>query len=153
MLNAILHIRKLIEQIQMFHKEEISVQEISQITGTDRKTVKKYLEGDPNESCRSNVHGSLERYTDFIIKSIQSGLTQSTIARKLADLGYAGTSTNARQYICKVAYANIVCLSDDDRRVLFRNTADKMGLNDAIVEKELLQILIVSPLVTQLVGY
>lgn len=89
MLNAILHIRKLIEQIQMFHKEEISVQEISQITGTDRKTVKKYLEGDPNESCRSNVHGSLERYTDFIIKSIQSGLTQSTIARKLADLGYA----------------------------------------------------------------
>jgi len=47
----------------------------------------------------------------------------------------------------------IVCLSDDDRRELFRNTADKMGLNDAIVEKELLQILIVSPLVTQLVGY
>ena len=47
----------------------------------------------------------------------------------------------------------IVCLSDDDRRELFRNTADKMGLNDAIVEKELLQILIVSPLVTQVVGY
>ena len=43
MLNAILHIRKLIEQIQMFHKEEISVQEISQITGTDRKTVKNTL--------------------------------------------------------------------------------------------------------------
>lgn len=39
--------RKLIEQIQVLHKEEISVQEISQITGTDRKTVKKYLEGDP----------------------------------------------------------------------------------------------------------
>ena len=47
----------------------------------------------------------------------------------------------------------IACLPDDDRRELFRNTADKMGLNDAIVEKELLQILIVSPLVTQLVGY
>ena len=29
----------------------------------------------------------------------------------------------------------IACLSDDDRRELFRNTADKMGLNDAIVEK------------------
>lgn len=67
--------RKLIEQIQVLHKEEISVREISQITGTDRKTVKKYLEGDPNELCRSNVHGSLERYTDFILKSIQSGQT------------------------------------------------------------------------------
>lgn len=47
----------------------------------------------------------------------------------------------------------IACLPDDDRRELFRNTADKMGLNDAIVEKELLQILIVSSLVTQLVNY
>lgn len=30
----------------------------------------------------------------------------------------------------------ITCLPDDDRRELFRNTADKMGLNDAIVEKD-----------------
>ena len=30
----------------------------------------------------------------------------------------------------------IACLADDDRRELFRNTADKMGLNDAIVEKD-----------------
>lgn len=30
----------------------------------------------------------------------------------------------------------IACLPDDDRRELFRNTADKMGLNDAIVEKD-----------------
>lgn len=32
----------------------------------------------------------------------------------------------------------IACLPDDDRRELFRNTADKMGLNDAIVEKDFL---------------
>ena len=32
--------RNLIEQIQTFHKAGISVQEISQITGKDRKTVK-----------------------------------------------------------------------------------------------------------------
>ncbi len=35
----------------------------------------------------------------------------------------------------------IACLPDDDRRELFRNTADKMGLNDAIVEKRLLGML------------
>ncbi|MFW5669441.1 MAG: hypothetical protein ACOCM4_09380 [Acetivibrio ethanolgignens] len=96
----------LIEQIQALHKDGISVQEISQITGKDRRTVKKYLEGDPNKLCHSNVHGSLERYTDFIIKSIQRGLTQSAISGKLADWGYAGTSTNGRQYICKVASVN-----------------------------------------------
>ena len=31
---------------------------------------------------------------------------------------------------------NIARLSDNDRRELFRNTADKIGLNDAIVEKD-----------------
>lgn len=30
----------------------------------------------------------------------------------------------------------IANLSDNDRRELFRNTADKMGLNDAIIEKD-----------------
>lgn len=32
---------------------------------------------------------------------------------------------------------NAARFSDNDRRVLFRNTADKIGLNDAIVEKDL----------------
>ena len=31
---------------------------------------------------------------------------------------------------------NVARLPPDDRRALFRNTADKMGLNDAIVEKD-----------------
>lgn len=31
---------------------------------------------------------------------------------------------------------NVAILSDNDRRELFRNTADKMGLNDAIIEKD-----------------
>lgn len=56
--------------------------------------------------CRSNAQSSLDRYTDFIIKSIQNGLTQSTIVRKLVELGYVGTFTNARSFICKVAAVN-----------------------------------------------
>lgn len=31
---------------------------------------------------------------------------------------------------------NVARLPESDRRELFRNTADKMGLNDAIVEKD-----------------
>ena len=83
-----------------------SIPEIIQITGKDRKTIKKYLEGDPDKLCHSNAHGSLEKYTSFIIENIQNGFTQSAIARKLAEQGYAGTLANARQYICKVAAEN-----------------------------------------------
>lgn len=97
---------QLIRQIQSLYKSGISIQEITRITGKNRNTVKKYLHGDPDLLCRSNVRSSLDKYTDFIIKSIQSGLTQSTIARKLAALGYAGTFTNVRSFICKVAVAN-----------------------------------------------
>lgn len=31
---------------------------------------------------------------------------------------------------------NAAKFSDNDKRILFRNTADKMGLHDAIVEKD-----------------
>ena len=52
---------------------------------------------------------------------------------------------------------NIARLSDNDRRELFRNTADKMGLNDAIVEKRLLGMfyagLFISPLTMERVHY
>lgn len=39
------------------------------------------------------------------------------------------------EFLSRIIY-KIACLPDDDRRELFRNTADKMGLNDAIVEKD-----------------
>lgn len=95
--------RELIKQIQELHKTGFSIREIARITGRERKTVKKYLEGNPDKLCRSNKHGCLEGYKDFIIKSIQSGLTQSTIAKQLTTMGYTGTITNARQYIRTVA--------------------------------------------------
>jgi len=97
---------QLIKQIQSLYKSGTSIREITRITGKNRNTVRKYLHGDPNLLCRSNVRSSLDRYTDFIVKSIQSGLTQSAIARKLAELGYTGTFTNVRSFICKVAAAN-----------------------------------------------
>lgn len=79
--------RKLIIHIQKLYQKGISIHKIARITGKERKTVKKNLEG----------------YQDFIIKSIQKSLTQSAIARELTSLGYTETISNARQYICTIA--------------------------------------------------
>jgi hypothetical protein len=96
----------MIEQIQELHKAGVAVSEIARVTGKSWKTVKKYLEGDPGNLCKTNgAHSCLEQHTDFIIKSINQGLTQSAIARLLIDLGYTGTTTNARAYITKTATA------------------------------------------------
>lgn len=96
----------LIVQIQELYTSWISICEISRIIGKDRKTVRKYIKGNSDNLCRSNKHnkhGCLERYTEFIIESIQKGLTQSTIIEELITLGYTQTSSNARKYICTVA--------------------------------------------------
>ena len=96
----------LIVQIQELYTSGISICEISRIIGKDRKTVRKYIKGNSDNLCRSNKHnkhGCLERYTEFIIESIQKGLTQSTIIEELITLGYTQTSSNARKYICTVA--------------------------------------------------
>lgn len=87
--------RQLIQQIQFFYKKDIFICEIIWNIG---KNCKKYLHGNSNLLCRS----ILDKYTDFIIKSIQSGLTQYAVARKLACLGY----TRGRAFICKVVVAN-----------------------------------------------
>ena len=41
--------RKLIVQIQELYKTGASIREISRITGKERKTVKKYIEGNPSK--------------------------------------------------------------------------------------------------------
>ena len=118
--------RKLIVQIQELYKTGASIREIARITGKERKTVKKYIEGNPDELCRSNKHGCLEGYKDFIIKCIQKGMIQSAIARELTTLGYTGTNSNARQYIRTIAlqygmeiskYSNTQARYNDDGTV------------------------------------
>ena len=49
---------QLTEQIQSLYKSGISIREITRITGKNRNTVRKYLHGDPDLLCRSNVRSS-----------------------------------------------------------------------------------------------
>ena len=80
--------RKLILEIQSLHKSGASIREIARITGKERKTVKKYIDGDPDILCRSNKRSQLASCTDDIVKSIKDGLTASDISRQLQEQGY-----------------------------------------------------------------
>ena len=95
--------RQLITEIQSLHKAGASIREIARITGKERKTVKKYLDGDPDTLCRSKKHSRLEACTDSIIKDIKEGLTASVIAKRLLDHGYQYTLSNIRHYVVSVA--------------------------------------------------
>ena len=51
--------RDLILTIQKMHQDGDSIHEIARITGKERKTVKKYLEGEPDLLCKSNKRSCL----------------------------------------------------------------------------------------------
>lgn len=95
--------RNLILQIQNLHERNISLREISRITGKDRRTVRKYLTGNPDQLCRSNQRGALWKYADFIIKAIEEGETATVIAERVNALGYKGTCSNIRQFVASLA--------------------------------------------------
>lgn len=113
---------ELIHKVQGLHQRGVSIHEIARVTGKNRSTVKKYLEGNPNNLCRSNKHGTLEAYKDSIIKAVQDGMTQAAIVRQLEGMGYTSTGSNARQYIRSLAreygleiakYSNTCAESED----------------------------------------
>ena len=84
------------------YQQGINICEISRRFGIDRRTVSKYLHGDPYVLCRSNRRSCLEKYKDFIIACLSDGKTQSETARLVKELGYDYTDSNIRQYIYTV---------------------------------------------------
>lgn len=109
--------RNLILQVQELYKNNISLREISRITGKDRRTLRKYLNGDPNLLCRSSQRGTLWKYADFIIKSIEDGLTATVIADQVKALGYEGTLSNIRQFVMNLAKKQALDLAKYNRAI------------------------------------
>lgn len=137
--------RQLILQIQQYKKEGCSISEISRRTGKDRKTVKKYLVGNPNILCHSNKSGILDEYKDFIIKCLSGGMTQSETSRQLKIKGYAGTDSNARDYMLRMIRAhhinvNKYCSSENTK--VMKKTSGSTGTKfDYITRKGIFQYL------------
>ena len=97
--------RQCILKAQELRDNGCTIGEIARILGRDYKTIRKYLNGDPDKICQGeNRHRSeLEGYKNYIIEWINDGCTQSDISNKLKELGYKGTSTNARLYVVNLA--------------------------------------------------
>lgn len=95
--------KELIATIQNLHKSGKSIREIARITGKERKTVKKYLEGDPILLCKSNKRSPLDIYTGFIINSVNEGQTASAIAKQLIAKGNNYTLSNIRYFVTNLA--------------------------------------------------
>lgn len=90
---------KLIKQIQEMHQQGICALEIARRFQIDRRTVKKYLNGDAEILCRSSRQSNLEQYKNFMLKCLNEGKTQAETTRLVIGLGCDYGLRYIRQYI------------------------------------------------------
>ena len=91
--------------IRELHAQGFSITDISDKTGYDRKTVKKYLNLTtiPEPKQRAKKASMLDQYKDHIIKKLnEAPFTASRLFREIQEMGFKGKCTIVRDFVRKV---------------------------------------------------
>ncbi len=91
--------------IRELHAQGFSITDISDKTGYDRKTVKKYLNLTtiPEPKQRAKKESKLDEYKDHIIKKLKEApFTASRLFREIQEMGFTGKCTIVRDFVRKV---------------------------------------------------
>lgn len=91
--------------IRELHAQGLSITAISDKTGFDRKTVRKYLNLTtiPEPKPRAKKESKLDEYKDYIIKKLHEGpYTAARLFREIQEMGFTGKCTIVRDFVRKV---------------------------------------------------
>ncbi len=91
--------------IRELYAQGLSITAISDKTGFDRKTVKKYLNLTtiPEPKPRAKRESKLDKYKDYIIKKLHDGpFTAVRLFREIQEMGFTGKCTIVRDFVRKV---------------------------------------------------
>lgn len=96
---------KLIYKIQEMKNDGYSISEISRLLGKDRRTIKRYIQGEVHNLCKhSRKINNL--YENRVISLIRIGYIEKQIVDILLSEGYKLSKSNARHMIRKVVKEN-----------------------------------------------
>lgn len=95
----------LIYKIQEMKNKGYSISEISRLLGKDRRTIRRYIHGDPNDLCKNDRKRN-NPYENRIINLIETGYIEKQIVDILLSEGYKLSTSNARHMIRKVVKDN-----------------------------------------------
>lgn len=91
--------------LRELHAQGFSITDISDKTGYDRKTVKKYLNSTtiPEPKQRAKKESKLDQYKDHIIKKLHDGpFTAVRLFREIQEMGFSGKCTIVRDFVRKI---------------------------------------------------
>ena len=91
--------------IRDLHAQGLNITEISNKTGFDRKTVRKYLNSTtlPEPKHRAKRVSKLDNYKDYIINKLDEGpFTAVRLFREIQEMGFTGKITIVSDFVTKV---------------------------------------------------
>jgi len=91
-----------VEEIRQMKQDGLSVQKISELTGFDRKTVRKYLKGRrvPKYGPRQKRPSKLDLYTPYVEERLKVGVWNACVLlRELKQRGYTGGYSILKGYL------------------------------------------------------
>ncbi|KAI3345096.1 transposase [Clostridium botulinum] len=96
---------EMISKIQEMKNNGYLISEISRILGKDRRTIKRYIQGEPNDLCK-HPRKRNNPYENKVINLIENGYIEKQIVDILLSEGYKLSRSNARHMIRKVIRDN-----------------------------------------------
>ncbi|WP_428817971.1 helix-turn-helix domain-containing protein (plasmid) [Clostridium butyricum] len=96
---------KLIYKIQEMKNDGYSISEISRLLGKDRRTIKRYIQGEVNDLSKHSRKRN-NPYENRVISLIKIGYIEKQIVDILLSEGYKLSKSNARHMIRKVVKEN-----------------------------------------------
>ena len=90
------------ESVHELHAAGYSNRKIAKLIGISRTTVVKYVHGEFEALCQKEFRSSMHTYHDYIVKSLQSGMSRKDIYLSVVAQGYQGKQTAAYDYMNKV---------------------------------------------------
>lgn len=93
----------IIESVYSKSSKCCSYREIARRMGVGRNTIAKYRNGNPMELSMYGIRQSkLDPFYDFIVQCLKSGWSKSRIVKAIYEKGYAGSKSNAFDYLVKI---------------------------------------------------
>lgn len=93
---------KLFESVHELHEAGYSNRKIAKLLGISRNTVPKYIYGDYEALCQKEIRSVMHKYHDYVVKSLQSGMSRKDVYLSVVSKGYQGKQTAAYDYMNKI---------------------------------------------------
>ena len=79
-----------------------TISQTAKILHCSRKTVRNNINGDFDALCRRELRSCVDRYYDYIMKALTSGMIRKDIYREIRKQGYPGQVSTAYDYMNKL---------------------------------------------------